>query len=306
MESSEDFEDFVTLVYQIAFRRNPDPDGLKDGVMQLKWGMTPREFLQNIQASEEYKATKKEFLAAKNWDRMASCGAEIIMPLKNGDKLCGPAKNAFFFQEIADLGGIRKPHITEVVQEYLDEEDTFIDIGAHIGYFTVLASQIVGPNGKVLSFEPFPVNFEYLQKNIKLNNLKNVSACYRGLWDSSTKKGILETAPNMARIVEGNEIEMIPLDSLDVKPNMIKMNIEGSEPFALRGMTRTLERHKPILLLEFNPVAIVVAGGKITDFWKQLKGYKIYKIPGKEAMRSFEQLRRICPDHSVVDLLALP
>jgi FkbM family methyltransferase len=268
--------------------------------------MTPLEFLRNIQASEEFKATKKEFLAAKNWDRMASCGAEIIMPLKNGGKLCGPAKNALFFHEIVDLGGIRKPHITGVVHEYLDEEDTFIDIGAHIGYFTVLASQIVGPNGKVLSFEPFPVNFEYLQKNIKLNNLKNVSAYYCGLWDSSTKKGILETAPNMARIVEGNDIEMITFDSLDVKPNLIKMNIEGSEPFALRGMARTLERHKPILLLEFNPVAIVVAGGKITDFWKQLKGYKIYKIPGNEAMKSFEQLRRVCPDHSVVHLLALP
>jgi FkbM family methyltransferase len=296
MESSEDF---VTLVYQIAYRRNPDPGGLKYWSMQLKWGMTPLEFLRNIQASGEFNASSK-------WDRLASCGAEIIMPLKNGGKLCGPMKDTFFFQNIVDLGGIIKPHVTGAIQEYLAEGDTFIDVGAHIGYFTVLASQIVGPIGKVLSFEPFPANFEYLQKNIELNNLENVTAYYRGLWDSSTKKGILETAPNMARVVEGNDIEMITFDSLDVKPNLIKMNIEGSEPFALRGMTRTLERYKPILLLEFNPVAIVVAGGKITDLWKQLNGYKIYKIPGKEAMKSFEQLRRICPDHSVVDLLALP
>ncbi len=71
-------------------------------------------------------------------------------------------------------------------------------------------------------------------------------------------------------------------------------------------MTETLERNKPILLLEFNPVAIVVAEGTITDFWRQLKGYKIYRIPGKEAMNSFEKLRRICPDHTVVDLIAIP
>lgn len=297
MESSEDFEDFVTLVYQIAFRRNPDPEGLKDGAMQLKWGMPPLEFLRNIQASEEFKAASK-------WDRLASSGAEIIMPLKNGGKLCGPAKNALIFQDI--MFGMREPHVTAAIQEYLGAGDMFIDAGANIGYFTVLASQTVGPNGKVLSIEPFPENFKYLQENIQLNNLKNVIAYNRGLWDSSTKKGILETAPNRARTVEGNDIEMITLDSLDVKPNLIKVDIAGSEPFALRGMIRTLERYKPILLLEFNPVAIFVAGGKITDFWKQLEGYKIYKIPGKEAMKSFEQLRRICPDHSVVDLLALP
>jgi FkbM family methyltransferase len=296
MESSEDF---VTLVYQIAFRRNPDPEGLKHGIRQLKWGMTPLEFLRNIKASEE-------FNAASRWDRLASSGAEIIMPLKNGGKLCGSAKDTFFFQDIVNLGGIIKPHVTQAIQEYLMEGDTFIDAGAHIGYFTILASHIVGSDGKVLCFELFPANFEYLQRNIKLNNLGNVTAYHCGLWDSSTKKGILETAPNIARIVKGNDIEMMAFDSLDVKPNLIRMNIEGSEPFALHGMTQTLERYRPVLLLEFNPVAIVVAGGKITDFWRQLEGYKIYKIPGKEAMRSFEQLRRICPDHSVVDLLALP
>jgi len=303
MESSEDL---VKIVYQIALQRNPDPDSQMRWARQIDWGMTPVEFMQNIRDSEEFKAIMDEFKAAKNWDRMASSGAEIIMPLKNGSKLCGPAKNASFFLEIADQGGIRKTHITRIIQEYLAKGDTFVDIGAHFGYFTILASQIVGPNGKVLSFEPFPANFEYLQKNIELNNLENVSAYYRGLWDSSTKKGILETVPNMARIVEGNDIEMIALDSLDVNPKMIKMNIEGSEPFALRGMTRTLEKYKPILLLEFNPVAIVVAGGKITDFWRQLNGYKIYKIPSNEIMKKFEQLRRICLDHSVVDLLALP
>ena len=228
------------------------------------------------------------------------------MPLKNGGKLCGPAKNKLFFQDILNLGGFRVPHVTEAIQEYLAEGNTFIDVGAHIGYFTVLASQIVGPNGKVLSFEPFPENFKYLQGNIKLNDLKNVFAYHLGLWDSSTKKGILETAPNMARTIEGNDIEMITFDSLDVKPNIIKLDIEGSELFALRGMAQTLTKYKPILLLKFNPVAIVVAGGTITDFWRQLNGYKIYKIPGKEALKSFEQLRRICPDHSVVDLLALP
>ncbi len=295
----ESIEDFVTIVYQIAFRHNPDPGGLKQWTNQLKWGMTPHEFLRNIQASEEFNATS-------NWDLLATSGAEIIMPLKNGGKLCVPAKDALFFQEIMGVGSIRKSYIAKSIQEYLKEGDTFIDVGAHIGYFTVLASQILGPKGKVLSFEPFPANFQYLQKNIKLNNLENVIAYDRGLWDSSAKKGILETAPHKARIVEGSDIEMMTLDSLEVRPNLIKMNIEGSEPFALRGMTETLERNKPILLLEFNPVAIVVAEGTITDFWRQLKGYKIYRIPGKEAMNSFEKLRRICPDHTVVDLIAIP
>jgi FkbM family methyltransferase len=292
-------EDLVTTAYQLAFRHNPDPGGLKHWTKQLEWGMTPIEFLRRIQASDEYKTTD-------SWDRLTSSGAEIVMPLKNGGKLWGTMKDILFFKEIADQDGIRRPHLTQVIQEYLSEGDTFIDVGAHIGYFTVLASQKVGSAGKVISFEPFSVNYEYLQKNVQINNLENVTVFHSGLWSSSAKKGIIETAPCRARIVEGSGIEMVRLDSLDLKPDMIKMSIEGSEPFALRGMTRTLERHRPVLLLEFNPVAIVVAGGKITDFWKLLKGYKVFKVPGMKAMKSFEQLRRICPDHSIVDLLALP
>jgi FkbM family methyltransferase len=283
MESSEDL---ITIVYQIAFRHNPDPEGLKHYTRQLNWGMTHLEFMREILASEEFKATQNESMAAKNWDLMASSGAQIIMPLGNGCKLCGPAKNQLFFQDILNLGGFRVPHVTRAIQENLVEGNTFIDVGAHIGYFTVLASQIVGLNGKVLSFEPFPENFKYLQGNIKLNDLGNVTAYCRGLWDSSTKKGILETAPNMARTIEGNDVEMMTFDSLDVKPNIIKLDIEGSEPFALRGMAKTLKKYKPILLLKFNPVAIVVASGSITDFWRQLSGYKIYKIPGKEALNN--------------------
>lgn len=297
MESSKDL---INTVYQVAFQRDPDPEGLKDWTLQLMRGTTPLEFLRSIQASKEFKA-KKEF-----WDRMASSGAEIIMPLKNGGKLCCPAKNTLLFQEIVNLGGIIKPHITGAIQEYLAEGDTYIDIGANIGFFAITASRIVGPNGQVISFEPFPENFTYLKKNIELNKSQNIFACSQGLWDTPTRKSIIETAPNAARIIEGNDIEMIALDNLNVKPDMIRMNIAGSEPFALRGMIQTLEKYKPILLLEFNPVAIVVTGGKITDFWKLLEGYKIYKIPEREYLCKFEQLRRVCPDHSITNLLALP
>lgn len=304
--SMESSVDLVTLVYQMAFQHGPDPVGLRHYSRLIDWGMTPIEFMQEIEASEEFQVTRKKLLAGENWDRLAFSGAKIIMPLKDGVRLCAPAKNQLLFQELLNLGGISRPHIIEIIKEYLYEGNTFIDVGAGVGYFTILASQIVGSTGSVLSFEPFPENFRYLQENIRLNDLKNVKAFQNGLWDSNIKRGILETAPNIARIVEGNDVEMIALDSINVRPDMVKMHIEGSEVFALRGMARTLEKYKPIVLLKFNPVSIVVAGGTITDFWRQLEGYKVYKIPGKEVLKSFAQLRRICPDHAVVNLLALP
>ena len=65
-------------------------------------------------------------------------------------------------------------HETKLVSKYLKKGDVFVDVGAHIGYFTLLASKIVGPVGRVYAFEPNTNNFKLLQKNVKRNKLNNV------------------------------------------------------------------------------------------------------------------------------------
>ena len=69
---------------------------------------------------------------------------------------------------------IYEPNQTEIVKKYVHEGDIVVDIGAHVGYYTLLMAQLVGKNGKVYSFEPDPVNFQLLKKSVEINGFENV------------------------------------------------------------------------------------------------------------------------------------
>jgi len=66
------------------------------------------------------------------------------------------------------------PEITDVLKKNVKKGDTVVDIGAHIGYFTIILSDLVGNDGKVIAFEPNPITFSILKKNIETNSLSNV------------------------------------------------------------------------------------------------------------------------------------
>ena len=70
--------------------------------------------------------------------------------------------------------GVWEPHVSALISARLKSGDVFCDIGANIGYYTVLAAPIVGDTGKVVAIEPSPATFELLKQNIKLNNADNV------------------------------------------------------------------------------------------------------------------------------------
>lgn len=123
--------------------------------------------------------------------------------------------------------------------------DTVIDAGANIGIFTVISAVQVGDIGTVLAIEPEPENINILKKNIELNNLKNVEIVTKALYKESGKK--LKFYPNGVRLkitaddinVNSAEIEVdtITFDDLisqtGITPNILKMDIEGAEKFAL-------------------------------------------------------------------------
>ena len=72
---------------------------------------------------------------------------------------------------------------TEIVKNQIKESDIVIDIGAHIGYFSLIFAKLVGNNGKVFSFEPEPENYKILKKNIEINNYQNVILEQKGVSD---------------------------------------------------------------------------------------------------------------------------
>ncbi len=132
------------------------------------------------------------------------------------------------------------------------EGDTVIDAGANIGVFTILASVLVGKTGQVIAIEPDPENLRLLRKNIQLNNLTNVQIIDKALYKESgiqikfIQDGVmLQISMDNGRQKNYIEVKTITLDDIvnefEIKPKILKMDIEGAEKFALLEARKTME-----------------------------------------------------------------
>lgn len=170
-----------------------------------------------------------------------------------------------------------EPVTTKWISSLLNPGDTFIDVGANIGYFTLIGATRVGGRGKVLSFEPTTFAMGKLQENIAINNLSNVMFFKYALADKKRhavdisfdiKEYINETdasirsswlkqgdAVGSAQIGNKDFCDFIRLDDLleSIEINgvdMIKIDVDGNELSVLSGAINTIERFRPILILE--------------------------------------------------------
>lgn len=184
---------------------------------------------------------------------------------------------------------------TDLVKKEIREGDIVLDIGANIGYFTLIFSQIVGINGKVFAFEPDPNNFSILKKNIEINNLKNVILIQKAVSDVNTPLTLYLCDYNHAqhRIYPSSRCnEKITVDSITIdeyftktefykKINFVKMDVEGSEYNVINGMQKILKSNPKLkILCEFSPKQIIEHKLKPEDILNQLlrHNFKIYPI----------------------------
>lgn len=145
--------------------------------------------------------------------------------------------------------------------------DYFFDVGANVGCFSLIASKCVGNNGKVFAFEPVKRVYTRLYENIELNRLNNISVITKALNETdSTLRLYLASQENlgMSSIQEhdamSGEVVEIPAISLDnfiasnniTKVDFIKIDIEGAELSALKGMVNTIRVHQPVFLVEIS------------------------------------------------------
>jgi FkbM family methyltransferase len=146
--------------------------------------------------------------------------------------------------------------------EHLKPGETFYDIGANIGFFTLLAARLVGPKGAVVAFEPLPANVDQLRKTIALNDLSNVTVVASAM---SSTESVGQFAPGrdardagrlVAQPADGTiEVRVTTVDAAAEQrslrpPSVIKVDVEGEEVETLRGALETIARHRPVLLVE--------------------------------------------------------
>ena len=133
----------------------------------------------------------------------------------------------------------------------------FLDVGAHVGSYTMLASKLVGEGGEVIAFEPVPENVDFLLHHIALNQLRNVQVIDVAV---HARCGTVQfqTAPDrlQGRSVRSGDllVDSVSIDSIVEArqiplPNCIKIDVEGDELHVLRGAARTISRVRPVVFV---------------------------------------------------------
>jgi len=193
--------------------------------------------------------------------------------------------------------GIYDPSLVTIINTLLPSDGVFIDIGANMGYCSLLMSKTVGEDGKVFAIEPSERDFLRLVDNVSLNRLNNVNVYRLAISDKSgnvkisiapeersslntlgtafSNKGIeeLRTEEVIATTLDAF-IKQEEIDRIDV----IKMDIEGSEFKALKGARESIEKYRPTLIVGVNKNSLGASGSSIEDVINALKGlrYKVY------------------------------
>lgn len=186
-----------------------------------------------------------------------------------------------------------EPLETALVKNTICRGDTVLDIGANIGYYSLIFSELAGESGHVFAFEPEPDNFNILKKNISINHCNNITLINKGVSDCQGRSKLFLCSENkgMHRAYrsilcgESIDIEMITGDSFfcnhDGRIDFIKIDIEGFEYNAISGMKNIIEKNRSIkILTEFSPTALRESGHNPVAYIDLLLdyGFIIYSV----------------------------
>ena len=164
--------------------------------------------------------------------------------------------------------GYFEPNLVNFLVDFLQEGDTFLDVGAHVGYYSMLASSLVGAEGRVVSFEPTPRTFALLAENTSAK--PNIEIFNLAILDAEGRAKFYDYGPTFAALnsttrrtssrvlshVHAQELSVrtVAIDSVcekeRIEPTIVKIDAEGAEARILDGMSHTLDAVRPLITLE--------------------------------------------------------
>lgn len=199
-----------------------------------------------------------------------------------------------------------------LVRQFVEEGDIFLDVGANIGVYTLLASQLVGESGYVHSFEPLPEANELLLANIRLNRRSNIAMIPAAVGEETGETQIYINAQNAlsslgntnrGRILRSQTVPILTLDSYAksagiARANFLKIDVEGFEGHVLRGAVNLVENSSDLIIMSelahknFSPLGFSVKD--VLD-WMRARGFEVWMIgnhglilyPAPEGMHEF-------------------
>ena len=242
-------ENDVYHAYRLLLGRKPDADGFLHYRQRISEGLSLAALVQIFMGSDEYR---------EHNDR-TRLGHETSVDL-GGYHVVVDRRDPDFGAVIAHSQIYEEP-VRQVLRDRLVADDVCLDIGANIGVMTLLAASLVGPGGRVIAVEPNPDNVQLLYKGLLRNRFTNVEVLPLAAADrravfamsglSNTELVLPAATSSGGRLTQSVILDEVlaNLSRLD----FVKLDIEGQEPAALRGLQRLVAIHQPTLLVEFNP-----------------------------------------------------
>ncbi len=198
-------------------------------------------------------------------------------------KIHVPSEHYQYFCRIGK-GDFLPGHESHIVGRFAPKEgDVVVDIGAHIGRYTITSSKQVGNTGHVVAIEADPENFQILKRNIALNNLRNVLALNYAVFSTRMRMKLYEQSASakynsimLTRAGKTNNYVEVNADTLDnileingiKRVNWIKIDVEGAEFEVLKGAIKTLSYENVSLLIEIHNIGDPTHHDNIIDFLK--------------------------------------
>lgn len=305
----------VQTAYRILLGRPPESDAIVDHIVQ---NYSPEQLGRQLLASAEFR-------------RRASLGE---LPLGAERWVCTEiGKDLRLWVDLLDLGvgaGVLRndwePHETRFILSQLAPGDCFVDIGANIGWFTVLAARQVGANGQVHAFEPRPDLFRRLNQSVVENGMQDWCFLHNEALGGESTEMSIAAVPNEFNaghsfLVKGEldpqsiEVARVPVRPLDSvkfsrRVNLIKIDVEGAEGLVLSGARAMLERDRPVIVSEFFPAWLrkisEIEPGAYLDLLRSF-GYRLFELTGQGAGAEIAGLPpNVEDDGFFVNIVAVP
>jgi len=306
-------EDDIHSCYRLLLGRPPDPGGLATyGSIVRDRDISVDLLVTMFLASAEYKHKHP-----------AGAGEEPVCRKLLGFQIYASPDDWAVGQHILETG-MHEAHVTNVMKRVLRPGMVFVDIGANIGFFTLLARSIVGSKGRVYAFEPNPRNVALLDLSLRANSFQDVELFPFALADSARlfvydaqgSNGVITSFDGNLRISAASSLirsvcmdRVLPLDRCDV----LKIDVEGAEGLALKGALGTIRSHHPRIFSEFSPPGLgIISRMSGEDYLKLLfaEGYSVAVIEpsaaltdcGQDAAKVMQCFQRAGASH--IDILA--
>ena len=182
------------------------------------------------------------------------------------------------------LFGKHEPLVTRLLNQEIKPGMNVVDVGAHIGYYTLQMAHLVGESGEVIAIEPTPDNANLLKMNIEANGYRNVRIYEVAIGaENGTARLYISRNPGLCSLIPSDvhysyvEVPLRTLDTLleqEGKIDYIRMDIQGSEVEAIKGMQGILQKYGPALFIETHQWA--VGGEALFQLFEDLKklGYE--------------------------------